>query len=61
MGWVWLIFAFLRAAVRSQAALATENLVLRRQLAILEQGSKRPQLRNRDRIFWIWIARLWSN
>ncbi|MCO6435483.1 MAG: integrase core domain-containing protein [Phycisphaerae bacterium] len=61
MGWVQLVFVFLRAAVRSQAELATENLVLRQQLAVLEQGSKRPRLRNRDRIFWTWIARLWPD
>jgi len=61
MGWIQLIFIFLRAAVRSQAELAAENLVLRQQLAVLEQGSKRPRLRNRDRIFWTWIARLWSS
>ncbi len=61
MAWVQVIFIFLRAAVRSQAELAAENLALRQQLAVLEQGSKRPRLRNRDRIFWTWIARLWSN
>ncbi len=61
MGWVQVIFVFLRAAVRSQAELAAENLVLRQQLAVLAQGSKRPRLRNRDRIFWTWFARLWSN
>ncbi|MGB2987196.1 MAG: integrase core domain-containing protein [Phycisphaerae bacterium] len=61
MGWVQVIFIFLRAAVRSQAELAAENLTLRQQLAVLEKGSKRPRLRNRDRIFWTWIARLWSN
>ncbi|UCE62060.1 MAG: transposase family protein, partial [Phycisphaerales bacterium] len=61
MGWAQVIFVFLRAAVRSQAELAAENLVLRQQLAVLEQGSKRPRLRNRDRIFWAWIARLWPN
>ncbi len=61
MGWVQVIFIFLRAAVRSRAELAAENLVLRQQLSVLEQDSKRPRLRNRDRIFWTWIARLWSN
>ncbi len=61
MSWVQVIFIFLRTAVRSQAELAAENLALRQQLAVLEQGSKRPRLRNRDRIFWTWIARLWSN
>ncbi len=61
MGWIQMIFVLLRSLLRSQAELAAENLVLRQQLAVLEQRSKRPRLRNRDRIFWTWIARLWSN
>ncbi len=61
MGWNKMIFVFLQSLLRSQAELAAENLVLRQQLAIREQRSKRPRLRNRDRIFWTWVARLWSN
>ena len=61
MGWIQMIFVFVRSLLRSQSDLAAENLVLRQQLAVLEQRSKRPRLRNRDRIFWTWIARLWSN
>jgi len=61
MGWVKVIFIFLRAAVRSQAELAAENLALRQQLAVLEQGSKRPRLRKRDRAFWAWLSWLWPN
>ncbi len=59
MGWIQVIFIFLRAAVWSQAALAAENLALRQQLALLEQRSKRPRLRIRDRILWVWLSRLW--
>ena len=61
MGWVQVIFVLLRAVLRSQAALAAENLALRQQLAILEQRSKRPRLRKRDRIFWTWLARFSSD
>ncbi len=61
MGWVQVIFIVFRAAVRSQAELAAENLALRQQLAVLEQGAKRPRLRNRDRIFWAWLSWLWPN
>lgn len=60
MGWVQVIFVFLRAAVRSQAELAAENLALRQQLAALQHKSKRPRLRKRDRIFWVWLSRLWA-
>ena len=59
MGWIQVVFVLLQSLLRSQAELAAENLVLRQQLAVLEQCSKRPRLRNRDRIFWTWIARLW--
>ncbi len=61
MGWIQMIFVFLRSLLRGQVGLAAENLALRQQLAILEQGSKRPRLRNRDRIFWAWLSRLWPN
>ncbi len=61
MGWVQVIFIFLRAAVRSQAELAAENLALRQQLAVLHNKSKRPRLRKRDRIFWAVLSRIWSN
>ena len=61
MGWIQMIFVFLRSLLRNQAALAAENLALRQQLSILEHKSKRPRLRNRDRIFWAWLSRLWSN
>ncbi len=61
MGWIQMIFVFLRSLLRSQAGLAAENLALRQQLAILEHKSKRPRLRTRDRIFWTWLSRLCPN
>ena len=61
MGWLQMVCVFLRSLLRNQAELAAENLVLRQQLAVLDLSSKRPRLRNRDRIFWTWIARLWAN
>lgn len=60
---MWLlrtIVLFLRTLLRDRAELAMENLALRQQLAILEQTAKRPQLGNRDRIFWVWLSRLWA-
>ncbi len=60
---MWLlrtIVLFLRTLLRDRAELAMENLALRQQLAILEQTAKRPQLRKRDRIFWVWLSRLWA-
>jgi len=56
-----MIILILRTLLRDRAELAAENLVLRQQLAILEQRSKRSRLRKRDRIFWAWLSRSWSN
>ena len=54
------VFLFLRSLLVSRAALSAENLALRQQLAILKPRTKRPKLRRRDRLFWVWLARLWS-
>ena len=41
--------------------LALENLALRQQVAAMKLSIKRPQIRNRDRLFWILLSRYWSN
>mgnify|MGYP001813736827 CR=1 FL=1 len=41
--------------------LALENLALRQQLAILKRHKKRPQIRTKDRLFWIMLCRFWRN
>ena len=56
-----MVAIFLRALLGTQTELATENLALHQQLAVLRYSSKRPTLRNRDRIFRAWLSRLWSN
>ena len=43
-----------------QRQLAIENLVLRQQLAVYKRTAKRPKLRRRDRLFWVWLARVWT-
>ncbi len=50
---------FLRALFMEPVELATENLALRQQLAVQHRIAKRPRLRRRDRIFWVWLSRLW--
>ncbi len=54
------VIIFFRAFMVGQTALAAENLALRQQLAVLRQSVKRPKLRRRDRIFWVWLSRLWK-
>jgi len=61
MGIVRMVLAFLRALIAGRAELGAENLALRHQLAVLQRCVKRPQLRKRDRIFWSWLSRLWTD
>ena len=55
-----IIRVILRMLLANRAALIAENLALRQQLAVLSRSAKRPRLRLRDRIFWVWISRLWT-
>ncbi len=61
MGIVRIILCLFRALVLSRAAVAVENLALRQQLVVLQRSAKRPRLRRRDRLFWVWLSRLWKN
>ncbi len=38
--------------------LTVEILALRQQLAVMKRSNKRPKLRPRDRVFWVWPTRL---
>ena len=40
-------------------AVALENLALRQQLAVFKRTVTRPQLRHRDRLFWMLLAKAW--
>ena len=56
-----MIWSFIAAFFRDKLELAAENLALRQQLAILQRTAKRPRLRLRDRVFWVWLSRLWRH
>ena len=46
--------------VRSRASLQLEVLALRQQLSIVaNRDSKRLSFRRNERIFWVWLYRLW--
>jgi transposase InsO family protein len=49
----------LRILLAGRASLIAENLALRQQLAVVNHAAKRPRLRQRDRIFWVWLSKLW--
>src|SRR3989449_9765719 len=40
--------------------LAIENLALRQQLAVYKRTTARPKLRTTDRLFGIWLAKVWA-
>ena len=42
------------------ASLTAENLTLRQQLIVLKRNQKRPALKERDRLFWVILSRIWS-
>jgi len=53
-------FRLLSLALPSRRALVLENLALRRQIAVYQRTTKRPRLRDADRLFWVWLSRCWS-
>jgi len=55
------IYLLIRAFLVSRLSLATEILALRQQVAVYKHTVKRPKMRTRDRVFWVWLSRLWSN
>jgi len=61
MGMFQAVLVLLRAMLIPKIHLAVENLALRQQLAICRQSVQRPQLHPRDRVFWVWLSRLWPN
>jgi hypothetical protein len=42
-------------------AVALENIALRHQLAILSRNVARPRLHQRDRLFWVWLSKVWRH
>ncbi len=40
--------------------LTAENLALRQQIIVLKRSQCRPQLQDRDRLFWVLLSRAWS-
>src|SRR5258708_14308078 len=57
-----LLFFSLGRLLCSRAIMQAENLALRHQLLVLDrsQRSRRPRLKNADRILWVWLSRLWQ-
>ena len=47
------------ALCRSRRDLVLENAALRHQLQAALRTNPRPRLRQRDRILWVWLVRVW--
>lgn len=58
-GLIACISAFFSAFSR-HCDLALENLALRQQLAIFKRRHPRPSLRPTDRLFWVWLSKIWT-
>ena len=56
---VVILVAFVREIVLNRATLQLENIALRQQVAVLKRERPRPWLRPLDRVFWIFLSRLW--
>jgi hypothetical protein len=54
------IFDAVASLFKSSAQLRLENIALRQQLAVLRRSApKRLKLTPADRIFWVWLRRVW--
>ncbi len=51
----------LRLICGGHRAVALENLALRQQLGAFRRAVGRPQLRTRDRLFWVLLAKAWRD
>jgi hypothetical protein len=60
MSVIEIVFLLCRAAYLRPTILIAENIALRQQLAVYKREKPRPKLRRRDRIFWVWLSRVWS-
>jgi hypothetical protein len=56
--WLGIILGAVRAAMRCRHDLATENLTLRQQLAVMKYQRPRPRLTDADRLFWVVLSRI---
>jgi len=60
VSWLGILLRTLRSAVRTRRELALENLALRQQVAVWKARQPRPRLTEMDRIFWVFLSRLWT-
>ena len=57
----WATIRFLILVFSGHKQVALENIALRHQLSVYIREKKRPRLRDRDRLFWIALKKIWKN
>jgi hypothetical protein len=59
----FLLLSSLRSCLSTRAPLQAEVLTLRHQVLVLQRATSGRQLRLKaaDRVFWVWLSRLWKN
>jgi len=56
------LLLLLRDCLRSRVAIQAEILALRHQLIVMQRSNRhRLRLNPGDRIFWVWLSRLWAD
>ncbi len=55
------LWTVLRAVLFGPATIALENVALRHQLRVLQRSVRRPRLARWDRVFWVWLSRVWAS
>jgi hypothetical protein len=47
------------STLNTHRSLTLENLALRQQIAILQRGSRRSFFTGTDRLFWLFLPKIW--
>ena len=54
-------FRFIVLVLGGHKQIGLEHLALRHQIAVLKRDVRRPKLCDRDRLFWVVLARMWRD
>lgn len=57
--WLRIAVCGVVSSLKSRRDVALENIALRQQLMVLQRQTGKVQLRDRDRVFWVWLHRVW--
>jgi transposase InsO family protein len=55
-----IIYELIRLIFKKRNDIILENLALRQQLAVQKRKITRPKTKSSDKLFWVWLSRVWS-